>query len=258
VILLLFFGAGVAAYRERSDAEGWKTHTYRVLLETGVVRVMLAEAQTNLRGFLLVRDKKFGDLFEKYNVELTRSLETPSNLVDNNREQKERIEQIRTLQLEWRTAGRRRIAQLQRSAGSTPGMTDAQRRREFARSAAIADQIRVLLDSIDRQERVLLEQRVASATRLRTRTEKIVFGGSIFGLAAMGLLAVLLLWNARELAHAGRRLQRENVQRRRAEDEIRVANDTLAAQLSRTEQRNREIALLSECGQILQACQTMD
>jgi diguanylate cyclase (GGDEF)-like protein len=258
VILLLFFGAGVTAYSERSSAEVWKAHTYRVLLETGATRVALAEAQTNLRGFLLTRDKKFSTRFEQYNGELKRSLEATLHLVDSNREQARRIARIQSLHVTWESAARRRIAQLQRSAGSTPGLSDVQRRQEFARGAAIADQIRALLDSIDRQERLILEQRIASATRLQSRTEKIVFGGSVFGLLAMGVLAVLLLINARELAQTGRRLENENAQRRRAESEIRAVNESLAAQLTHTEQRNREIELLSECGQILQACQRLD
>jgi diguanylate cyclase (GGDEF)-like protein len=253
-VLLLLFGVGTATYRQRAEAEGWRAHTYLLLLETSALRGDLAESQTNLRGFLLSGDERFAVAFEGYNGKFKRSVQTALQLVSDNREQGARIRRIKSLYAIWETVARRQMA-LHRT-GSTPGSAKAERWRWFAQGRAAADDLRALLDRVDAHERALLQERIASATKLRARTEKIVFGGSVFAFLTLGVLAVLLLANARELSQTGRQLENENAQRRRAEAEIRAANNSLAAQLARLEQRNREIEMLSECGQMLQACQT--
>lgn len=260
--LLLFFGMGVTTYQQRSSAEGWRARTYLVLLETGALRGCLAEAQTNLRGFLLTRDEKFVSRFEQYDDNFKSSLQLTQQLVDDNREQGIRTDRVQDLYRKWAGSARIQIA-MRRRVGSTPdagkrAIIDAQRQLQFQHGGALADRARALLHRIDEHERALLEERITAAAQLQARTEKIVFGGSVLGLGAMGVLAAMLLTNARELARAGQQLEAENTGRRRIENEIRIANESLSTQLARMEKRNHEIELLSECGQLLQACQTMD
>jgi diguanylate cyclase (GGDEF)-like protein len=228
-----------------------------VLLETSILRSDLAESQTNLRGFLLNGDEKFAFAFDGYSGKFKRSLQTALRLVEHNHEQRIRIERVQSQYVIWEGVARRQMA-LRRRTGSTPGIANVNLRRWFAQGRAAADKLRVLLDRVDGHERALLQERIASATKLRARTEKIFFGGSVFGFLTLGVLAVLLLANARELSQTGRQLEAENAQRRCAEAEIRAANDSLAAQLARLEQHNHEIETLSDCGQMLQACQTTD
>ncbi len=51
---------------------------------------------------------------------------------------------------------------------------------------------------------------------------------------------------------------RDITERKRAEEAVREANDKLLVQANRLERRNRELSLLREMGELLQACQTND
>ena len=259
VLLAVLFGLGVLTYQQRSRVEIWKAHTYRVLLETSAMRNGLAEAQTNLRGFLLTRDEKFLPTFESHTGNFERSLRTVFDLTLDNAGQNQRIQEVENLYNRWENSALSQILARKAVPSTQSSVTlSVEGRRLFDEGRELSGRIRVLLNQVDKRERELLAQRMAASDSLRIRMESIVFGGSIVGLLAMGVLSFLLLTNMRALMNTARLLEKENTERLRVEREVRTANDSLTVQLSCIEQRNREIELLSSSGRLLQACQTLD
>jgi signal transduction histidine kinase/ActR/RegA family two-component response regulator len=185
----LFFGTAA----EEGSAQASVTHTRVVEEEVDLVRTLVLDGETGVRGFLLTGDNAFLHPTEAARSQILPALATLASLVKDNKVERARVVRLRQLlRPGWQLS----------PAGAPPASDPAGRRYWLARQKASTDAIRAVLDSMTATEDSLLEARQASVERWRAWAEK----GIGLALAAGVLGGVLSM--AAFTRGVARRLQR--------------------------------------------------
>lgn len=255
LVLVALMALSALSYFRRVGAEQWKTHTYRVLLETNKLRSELLDAQTSARGYALTGDSPMLKSYEQTRARFDNRFKIARELTSDNPVQQQRLAKIEKLHLKWRALTDDFFRE--KKARSVL-FTQTEVASRIRRNASVMREVRAVLNAMENEEEGLLVQRTKREESEQARSAVTLFSGGLFCLFILTYLSLALTRNARELARAGVELQCENRERENAEAWVREANKELQEQIGMLEQRNGEIELLSQSGELLQACHNLD
>ena len=227
-ILLLVLLACLTAYMAISHSQAsretqkWVTHTYLVLDANQRSFVSVQDAEYAQRGFLLTNDPSYAAPFDTYVATARSRLAELAALVKDNPAQVQRVEALKAA-VEARFATLRYTIELMRNgqrdaairaAIDGPGRTQMAVAREFARQIGV-------------EERRLLVERNATASREEVRGYVITVALSLLALFALGGAVVALVRSNRVLKdEIARRVAAEQAERTTAELIHTVFNNT--------------------------------
>jgi PAS domain S-box-containing protein len=163
------------------EAEAWVEHSFQVRANVREAMLLLADAESGLRGYLLTHHD--ADL-ENYRVarrQLPRPVQTLQRLVADNPVESQRVARIQDM-----------LDRSERSMQTLDQAADpAQRAAALASDRENLEALRADLTSMQDEEDQLLRQRTAMRQRAQAEGEAAIFGGGFLGILG-GLIAVLL------------------------------------------------------------------
>jgi diguanylate cyclase (GGDEF)-like protein len=218
--LVLMLGIGVVSYRSavaQTEATASVTRTHQVIEELQKIVSGVAEAESALRGYAIMRDPRLLTDFEPGIALAQHGLSRVSELSRDNALLSRRLSEVRPLL-------RERVELLQGRRAALQGGAVAHVSPDAVR---ISEHIRTLVNEGIALERELLTERSSVATAKASRQRTITM---------IGLLASIAL-----VVVASSLIEREMRHRRAAQQE-----------------RLRELSLLLELGELMQACRTLD
>jgi two-component system cell cycle sensor histidine kinase/response regulator CckA len=219
--------------QEARSAQDWVQHTYEVRSEMRGISLALVTADAAERGYLLTGDGALRERFRATLSEVPKELATVRGLVNDNSEQIQKLNEIRS--------------QFSTTAEALDRMGD-----DPARAAAETDRLRVQLDAMQANEERLLQIRIADLRTAQDRVRVAIFAGAALGLLG-GLFSALIFTTriSRRIRHLAAEAQRmERGQPVEAEgganDEIAQLSRTLKQTSERLAGQNRELRAASQ------------
>ena len=204
VVLLVIALFGYRSTRDLIENQRWVAHTQEVLRALGHVRVLLVDAETAQRGFVIVGEEAFLEPYTRAVQELPEALRELRTLTADNQEQQRRLQTINDVLAE-------RLGVLAETIKDR--RTEGGRERVTAAIAgglgkALMDRLREMLDEAEAAERDLLARRQVDAESTAATTQAVILWGSVLGslmVAAMGAFIVQSL--SRQVASAVQHIQ---------------------------------------------------
>ena len=160
-------------------ALGEVERTDRVLARASAVQKLDLDMESGVRGFLLDGDERFLAPYDQALASLRQEMARLKEEVDDRPIQRERVERIQGLQMQWDAYAREQVAKKRADRNYTPGPA-SNRGRE------LKDEVREEFDQFFTFERGLRQERVQAANRNTTLG---VIGFVLFMLTVGGLLA---------------------------------------------------------------------
>ena len=204
VLGLLIIGAvGIQSYRaiqRLTETNRRVVHTHEVLEKLDNVQLMLTNAETGARGFVLTGEEPFLAPHNAAAAEISKDIASVKSLTQDNPEQQGDVEQLEKLSSE-------KLDVLQGSI---------ERRREEGLEAAlpiirsdrgeqIMDDFRALVAQMEQREAGLLDARTRAAGEVARQSLRMLGFGVLLSLAILGIAAVIVIRTMR-LADRGMRL----------------------------------------------------
>ena len=232
----------VQVYRivgELIDESGWVAHTHQVREQIVSTVAKLRNAEAALRAYVVNGNTVRLEAYYAALPEVDRELAVLRTAVADNLEQVESAERLETT-LNARRVSMRRILDIYRERGLEGLRADPEYTHAQEQDAAVdAEQSRMLAI-----EDALLVQRQEATRAAAQRTRWLTFGAIAlcFAMLASALVAVV----------------REQRRRVRSEQHVIASNAELAASLDESRRLSGTLRQLSELGEMLQGCRSLD
>ena len=232
----------VQVYRivgELVDESGWVAHTHQVREQIVSTVAKLRNAEAALRAYVVNGNTVRLEAYYAALPEVDRELAALRTAVADNLEQVESAERLETT-LNARRVSMRRILDIYRERGLEGLRADPEYTHAQEQDAAVdAEQSRMLAI-----EDALLVQRQEATRAAAQRTRWLTFGAIAlcFAMLASALVAVV----------------REQRRRVRSEQHVIASNAELAASLDESRRLSGTLRQLSELGEMLQGCRSLD
>lgn len=178
--------AFVAVINYLLSAMQWVEHTDQVIGNANETVKLSIDMETGMRGFLITGDERFLDPYEVAKPRILGSLQNLRAMVEDNRQQVERIDRLIALQQAWNTFGSEMIA-LRRSQGDYSALIGN------GRGKRLTDEIRKEFDALIGNEQQL---RMARNEKVSNVTVTVI---SSFVLFIVGLSVLLAYLGRRDL-----------------------------------------------------------
>ncbi len=204
-------GVGLAAWNSnqlQSDSRDAVTHSYEVIDSMNYVELCVTRMESAARGYSLGQQESYVTYYNDIEKRLVTEMSWLRQLVNDNREQNVRTEELIRLANRKRAFMREVITQIK--AGQIELKPESFRQPQGPDLMAA---IRAKGNEMESAERALLQKREADTDRTSNLTGRVIVSGEI--LAA--LLAVIALYFVR----------RADLARLAAQDELRLANESL-------------------------------
>ncbi len=185
VALLAAGGALLVLEYQQQEADAWVQHTFEVRSDIQAVHLLLADAGSAVRGYLVTRHR---DMLAPYQAciagvpQLFRGLDA---LTQDNPVQAARVRRLRGLARARLDA----LAAVLRAFDESAGPAELE--TSLLRSNLVMQQLRAELSSMQAEEDLLLARRRGEAERARTRMYLLIGFGTLFGLLG-GVLVPML------------------------------------------------------------------
>jgi methyl-accepting chemotaxis protein len=186
---LLLLGIGVVAYRSITSLTNTNqliTHTYTILEQITRVLSLLKDGETGQRGYLITADETFLEPYQTGLAGVPTVIKDLRQLTSDNPRQQKRIDEAEPL-IAAKFAELKQTIDLRRK-GNLEETTKIVRGGEGKR---LMDDLRRLLDQMDREERELLKQRVDEVEAAASGAKSTIVFGTLLCLlfvAAAGFL----------------------------------------------------------------------
>ncbi|MEP0868682.1 GGDEF domain-containing protein [Trichocoleus desertorum AS-A10] len=238
LVLSLIGGLGYHNITQLVATANWVNHTYRVLEAQEVLLFHIANAEAGQRGYVITGQEEYLEPYYISTNTINDQVDTLQRLTADNPRQQQRLNTLRPLL-------QQRLDKLQAvlDTRQEQGFTAAQQAIREARGRQVMDAIRRLMDEMTTEENRLLQQRSHQA-ELATRNTTLVV--AISGFLAAALLPIAAIT-----------LNRDIRRRKTVELALQESETKLKGWVGELEQRSREIALLGELSDVLQACFTL-
>ncbi|MFJ7439697.1 methyl-accepting chemotaxis protein [Methylorubrum thiocyanatum] len=200
--LLLVFASIIAAAGTASfvnwrslatieEADGWRSHTHKVLERVEALATAMVNQETGLRGYLLAGDPKFLEPFSAGGDAYKDALAEARSLVADNPAQLLKLSELDQRAREWRSDVAEREIALMRDEQTRP---QARQMEASGAGKTAMDALRAKAAEIGQIERKLLSERNQAAETAAANSRQALVMGlvAMFGMAAVGLL--LLYW----------------------------------------------------------------
>ncbi|HBY78886.1 MAG TPA: histidine kinase, partial [Cyanobacteria bacterium UBA11148] len=188
-----------------TKAEEWVQHTQQVRLETQRLLKNLLDAETEVRGYALIRDQEFLNRYESAIAEIPTSIQELSQLVTDNPLQSQRIQQIRALvnaRVSTIQHNLELIYSLPQNVTLSPELVS-----QLIEGKRTMDRARVQIEQFLAEEERLQREREQRLIQHRKLTWLILSLSAIIGIIGSLLAAYLLSRLERNLAERDRRLR---------------------------------------------------
>ena len=202
-----------------SEAIGWEKHTQQILLQLDETLILMLNAETGVRGFLISGDETFLQLYEQTDEKIEQNISTLKTLVSDNAEQAQRTVELESLVNKRMDSLTKRI-----ELRKNNGFEEIQKQFADDRGRKLSDAIRASIKQMKDKESEILTMREAELDRNLTSTYRMFYLAGFAGIIS--------------LAFANFAIFREAKKRGTAEDKLRDVNKNLE---SRVEERTREI-----------------
>jgi methyl-accepting chemotaxis protein len=192
VMLLIVAGASYWNINSLVENAGWVTHTHSVLEDLEGILSLLKDAETGQRGFVLTRDDKYLEPYEKAQRNLDQKIEDVRELTKDNPTQKPRLAELKGLvdrkfkELQQTIEHRKKDDVKEAlNLGKAKGLEEALAVVKTDEGKKIMDDIRQVIKDMEEEERGLLDK--------RTREEDASVRNTRLTIIIMTVVAVLTL-----------------------------------------------------------------
>jgi methyl-accepting chemotaxis protein len=183
LVLLAVAFAGYDSTHQLIENEGWVAHTYQVRRQIADLMANLTDLETGQRGFIVTGKQSFLEPYTASLPEVEQHFKTLRQETADNPEQQKRLDALRQL-IDTKEAELKSAIDLR----NAQGFEAASRFIEAGGGKRSMDQIRAVLDEMDREEGTLLDQRRQAAEQSATKTKTVIFWGTFGGLLFMILV----------------------------------------------------------------------
>lgn len=213
------------------------TRTFDVVSAIQQVRLLLTDAETGMRGYLLTGDAEFLGPYESAEAELEGALDALDTLVADTELQSERMALVRR-------AAERRMDLIRDLVADDDA--DSDRLRQVQSGQALMDGIRLDFSRMEAEERRLLEERAKDAEQTRSLLAAVIPIAGIIGLFGLGLsvaFAIRLAHRVGQVTENAKRLGRGDslLPLRASSDEIGELGDALIGTAGLLRDRQEEL-----------------
>lgn len=184
-LIAVIFSASLAFFgnRERARTESALAHHIELVEGLGQLSTLMLNAETGLRGYLLVRQAEFLQPYDRAVQSLGKELATLHVLVESEPgEQPRREKRARLTAIQETAAQEMTIFARLRAAASNPGSGN----QDLARSKAAMDILRAQLRAMRGAEQELLAARLSDIERVRRRDYLTIAATLLLGLGTRG------------------------------------------------------------------------
>ena len=202
-----------------TEAMNWEKDTQQILLQLDETLILMLNAETGVRGFLISGDETFLQSYKQTDEKTEQNISKLKTLVSDNSEQAQRVVELESLVNERMDFLAKRI-----ELRKNNGFEEIQKQFADDRGRKLSDAIRASINQMKGEESELLTMREAELDRNLTITYRMFYLAGFVGILS--------------LAFANFAIFREAKKRGTAEDKLRDVNKNLE---SRVEERTREI-----------------
>lgn len=199
MIILLVAALVAVAYFNLSSlsaANGMNVHTYQVTEQVANILASLINIETGQRGFAITGEDKFLEPLNAGKGDFTKAFDEVKRLTSDNPKQQERLAKLLQAKEEWFKADVEPLIALRRQAASRgASMDQVVRDVQQAKGKQFMDGMRGILSEMNKEEMLLLADRMKSAASLESRTKMVLVAGGIV-CAILAFLFATLLANA--------------------------------------------------------------
>lgn len=202
-----------------NEALKWEKHTQAVLLQLDETLILMINAETAARGFMVSQDETVLEPYNQTQQNIKSDLEKLRNLTSDSKSQAERILQLENIIQE-------RLSFLDKLISVRRVKNIEETRAQFSdgRGRELSDSVRRIIGEMKSEEQNLLIQRETALNNSLKTTYVMLFVAGFAGIFSLGF--------------ANLRIYREIGKRRQAEDDLRDTNKDLE---KRVEKRTREL-----------------
>ena len=192
VLGLLIIGAvGIRSYlaiQRLTETNRWVVHTHVVLEKLEHVQLMLTNAETGARGFVLTGEEPFLAPHNAAAAEISKDIASVKYLTQDNPEQQRDVEQLEKL-------SREKLDVLQGfiERRKEAGLEAALPIIRSGQGAQIMDDIRALVAQMEQREEDLLETRTRAAGEVTRQSMQMLGFGALLSLTILGIAAVIVI-----------------------------------------------------------------
>lgn len=194
VSFLLLVAIGVIAYRctdTLTRTSYWVTRSHNVLEKITALMSVAKDAETGQRGFLLTGDENYLAPYNDGQAQLPKVLKDLHELTADNRDQSERVDQAEGF-ISQKMGELKRTIDLKRNQGIEAAMTLVKTNE----GKQYMDDLRKVLDKMEREERDLLKRRADEVESASFTARVTLFWGT---LASLIFVTALGYWLTRSL-----------------------------------------------------------
>jgi signal transduction histidine kinase/ActR/RegA family two-component response regulator len=215
LVMALSVFAGGWVFERQQKASGWVRHTLEAQTLIVDVSLRMTDAETNLRGYLLVPDADFLVSYKEALGPIWEEVDGLARATSDNPVQREAIEELRAAITEKMDVLQQTVALAEKGpTKDLEGLLHSGRGRQAMLT------LRSVLSRMEREERRLLSQRTASLER------SVTIGRSVWLWSAVTVIgmSVFAIWEARRrillLRESNRRLADESIARQDAQKQV--------------------------------------
>ncbi len=202
-VLLLIALLGHRSTHHLIENEHWVAHTHDVRRLLAQLRVLLVDAETAERGFVITGNEEFLAPYERASDDLPKTLTDVMALTADNASQQQRLQQVSSVIRDSLAVLDRAIAERKALGFATAAATVS-----AGEGKRHMDALRALLEAADGDERALLDQRQAEAERTAQTTQAVILWGSVLGsLLVAGIGALIARSLSRQVGSAVQHIQ---------------------------------------------------
>lgn len=202
-----------------SEAIGWEKHTQQILLQLDETLILMINAETGVRGFLISGNENILEPYKQTDKKIEENISKLKTLIADNSEQTQRMVELEKIVNERMDFLAERI-----ELRKDKSLEEVQRQFADERGRKLSDDIRSSIIRMKDEESKLLTLREAELERNLTTTYRMFYLAGFAGILS--------------LAFANLAIFREAIKRGTAEDKLRDVNKNLE---SRVEERTHEI-----------------
>lgn len=230
LVLLTLLGFAIWSFRRLSEANDWKVHTYKVLLESQSLEQSLFSIDNAVRGYIVSGEQQNLSDLEEGKSDFRAHLTALQTLVSDNPSQGVRLQEVydhkeRYLQIVGPVIDNRLPSDTSEQAVIKSSRTVKARRAELA-------SVRQTMTAFEDTEDVLLKQRVQTYKQWQLWSEVTLWVGSAFSILLTLFLSSLGVRAVRESASAYSRLRESNNQLEFSNTQLALAKDGLEVEVA--------------------------
>ena len=225
--IIIFFA--FSSMRSLKKALEWEKHTQEVVLQLDETFILMLNAETANRGFMLTQDESLLEPYFESKKNAAENFTKLHYLTKDNHAHGEKISELEELVNQRLTL----FGEVIEARRNTKSIEQVQQQFRQRGGRELADRVRALITEIKKEEQNLLAQREENLNKSLDTTYAMMLATGLGGLLSLGLAAFAIF--------------REIGKRRKAEDDLRDANKDLERRVDkRTHELSQKNADLNE------------